>query len=429
MHSSLWILCLFISLAIIFKDVASNVRNQEQMGNTLLDRLRSMQTELTGIRQDIHSHPESAMKELRTSSIVATKLKQWGLTVTEGVGNLGVVGTLKSNIPGNQSIGLRADMDALEIGEKNDLPYVSTNFGIMHACGHDGHTVMLLGAAKYLSENRDSFYGTVHFIFQPAEENGAGALHMIEDELFDRFPMDAIYGLHNAAGLPVGEFAIRSGSMMSAADTWTVTFRGTGGHGAAPHLATDVTVLLAQFILSLQTIISRNIEPTDPAVISVGAIEGGYFRSLNVLPSEIRVGGTARSFTKGVRDTIEQRMKELAHGLATSFGCKADVVYNREGISLVNDVQSTERAIRAAESLVSAKSVFGNIPPIMGSEDFAEMLEHKAGAYIFMGNGNNSGALHSPTYNFNDDATIFGVGYWISLVQQELQNKLRVTTL
>ncbi|CAF3108937.1 unnamed protein product [Rotaria sp. Silwood2] len=234
--------------------------------------------------------------------------------------------------------------------------------------------------------------------------------------------MDAIDGLHNMPRLPIGQFAIRSGPMMAAADTWIVTFRGTGGHGAAPHLASDVTVLLAEFILSLQTIVSRNIAPIDAAVISVGAIQSGFFESLNVLPSEIRVGGTASSFTTEVRDTIERRMKELAHGLATSFGSIAEVVFNREGIPLVNDVQSTERAIRAAKSLVSAKNVDENTTPIMNAEDFAEMLKRKAGAHMFIRNGNRSGELHSPTYNFNDDAILFGVGYWVSLVQQELQN-------
>ncbi|CAF1173246.1 unnamed protein product [Rotaria sordida] len=369
------------------------------------------------------------MKEVRTSAMVTAKLKQWNITVTEGVGNLGVVGILKSKTPGNHSIGLRADMDALEIIEKNNVSYISTISGIMHACGHDGHTTMLLGTAKYLAENRDSFSGTIYFVFQPAEETGVGAMSMIKDQLFDRFPMDTIYGLHNIPGLPVGQFAIRSGPMMAAADTWVVTFRGTGGHGATPQLATDVTVLLAEFILALQTIVSRNIAPTDTAVISVGAIQSGFFESLNVSPSEIRVGGTARSFTREVRDTIEQRMKELAHGLATAFECIAEVVFNRAGNPLVNDVQSTERAIRAVESLVNVENVDGNTTPIMNGDDFAEMLERKPGAHMYMGNGNRSGALHSPTYNFNDNTIIFGVGYWVSLVQQELRNELRVFAL
>ncbi|CAF0985551.1 unnamed protein product [Rotaria sordida] len=379
-----------------------------------------MQPELALIRQDIHAHPETAMKEIRTAALVASKLKQWGMTVIEGVGRLGVIGILKSNLPGSRSIGLRADMDALELTEKNDVPYVSTNPGVMHACGHDGHTTTLLGAAKYLAENRDSFCGTVYFIFQPAEEKDDGALAMIKDKLFDRFPMDAVYGQHNRPNLAIGQFAIRPGPMMAADDTWIVIFRGTGGHGASPHLATDVTVLLAQFLLSLQTIVSRNIAPIDAAVVSVGAIESGSFGSLNVLPSEIRIGGTARSFTKEVRDTIERRMTELAHGIAANFGCTAEIQYKRVGIPLVNHIQSTERAIRAAESLVGAPNVNGNITPTMGGEDFANMLEQRPGAYILIGNGMQSGKLHSPTYNFNDDAIPFGVGYFIRLVQQEL---------
>ncbi|CAF4996074.1 unnamed protein product [Rotaria sp. Silwood1] len=380
-----------------------------------------MQPELALIRQDIHAHPETAMKEIRTAALVASKLKQWGLTVTEEVGRLGVVGTLQSNKPGSRSIGLRADMDALELTEQNDVPYVSTTPGVMHACGHDGHTTMLLGAAKYLAENRDSFCGTVHFVFQPAEEKEDGAITMIQDKLFDRFPMDAIYGQHNRPSLGIGQFAIRAGPMMAAADTWIVIFRGTGGHGASPHLATDVTVLLAQFLSSLQTIVSRNISPIDAAVVSVGAIQSGSFGSLNVLPSELRIGGTARSFTKEVRDRIELRITELAHGIASNFGCTAEVQYKREGIPLVNHAQSTERAIKAAESLVGAQNVNRDVAPTMGGEDFASMLEQRPGAYIMIGNGTPSGKLHSPTYNFNDDVIPFGVGYFVRLIQQELK--------
>ncbi|CAF3902621.1 unnamed protein product [Rotaria sp. Silwood1] len=391
------------------------------MDETLLSQIRSMQPELALIRQDIHAHPETAMKEIRTAALVASKLKQWGLTVTEEVGRLGVVGTLQSNKPGSRSIGLRADMDALELTEQNDVPYVSTTPGVMHACGHDGHTTMLLGAAKYLAENRDSFCGTVHFVFQPAEEKEDGAITMIQDKLFDRFPMDAIYGQHNRPSLGIGQFAIRAGPMMAAADTWIVIFRGTGGHGASPHLATDVTVLLAQFLSSLQTIVSRNISPIDAAVVSVGAIQSGSFGSLNVLPSELRIGGTARSFTKEVRDRIELRITELAHGIASNFGCTAEVQYKREGIPLVNHAQSTERAIKAAESLVGAQNVNRDVAPTMGGEDFASMLEQRPGAYIMIGNGTPSGKLHSPTYNFNDDVIPFGVGYFVRLIQQELK--------
>ncbi|CAF1617582.1 unnamed protein product, partial [Adineta ricciae] len=248
---------IWVISGIVFKETDGYVVNEKATANNLLELLRPMQTDLHVIRQDIHAHPETAMKEIRTSALIANKLKQWGINVTENVGELGVVGTLKSEESGYSFIGLRADMDALEIIEQNNVSYISTSPGVMHACGHDGHATMLLGAAKYLSEHRNSFRGTVHFIFQPAEEKRNGALAMINDGLFDRFPMDSIYGLHNAAGIPVGQFGTRSGPFMAAPDIWNVTFRGSGGHGATPHFATDVTVLAAQFILSLQTIISR----------------------------------------------------------------------------------------------------------------------------------------------------------------------------
>jgi hippurate hydrolase len=395
------------------------------MNDTLLDKVRNMQAELTSIRQDIHAHPEMAMEEVRTSSLIADKLKQWGLTVTEGVGRFGVVGTLKSLKAGQNAIGLRADMDALQLTEKTDVSYISTKPGIMHACGHDGHTAMLLGAAKYLAEHRDSFCGTVYFIFQPAEERLEGALAMINDHLFDRFPMNAIYGLHNYSD-PLGQFSIRSGPMMAAADSWYVTFRGTGGHGGGgAHLATDVTILQAQFILALQTIVSRNINAFDSAVISVGAIESGSFGSVNVMPDTIRIGGTARSLTISVRDTIERRMKELANGLAASFDCTAEVEYIRLGVPLVNHEENTKRAIKAAQAVVGETNVDQNRQPMMAGEDFALMLLERPGAFIFLGINDDETKrrhLHSPTYNFNDEVIPFGVAYWITLVQQELNN-------
>ncbi|CAF2125828.1 unnamed protein product [Rotaria magnacalcarata] len=394
------------------------------MNDSLLLEVRNLQTELTKIRQDIHAHPEMAMEEERTSSLVATKLNEWGLTVTKGVGQFGVVGTLTSSKPGTRSIGLRADMDALELIEKCDVPYVSTKSGIMHACGHDGHTTMLLGAAKYLAEHRDSFCGTVQFIFQPGEEGLRGAIAMINDNLFERFPIDAVYGLHNMSE-PLGTFSIRSGPLMAASDRWYVTFRGTGGHGGAgPHLATDATVLQAQFIVALQTIVSRNVSAIDSAVISVGAIQGGSFLSANVMPSEIRIAGTARSFTESVRNLIERRINELANNLATAFDCTAHIEYSRGGIPLVNQIEETQRAINAAEAVVGTANVNKNREPFMGSEDFAFMLLKRPGAFIFMGINDEkvSVKLHSPDYDFNDDAIPLGVAYWISLVQQELKN-------
>ncbi|CAF4412345.1 unnamed protein product [Rotaria sp. Silwood2] len=394
------------------------------MVDSLLMKVRDMQIELATIRQDIHAHPEIAMEEKRTSALVASKLKAWGLTVTEGIGQFGVVGTLKGLRPGDRSIGLRADMDALQITEECNIPYVSTKPGTMHACGHDGHTTMLLGAAKYLAEHRDSFCGTVQFIFQPAEEGLKGAIAMIDDNLFERFPVDAVYGLHNVPE-HLGTFAIRSGAMMAASDRWYVTFRGTGGHGgAAPHLATDVTVLQAQFIMALQTIVSRNINAIDPAVISVGAIQSGSFQSVNVMPPELRIGGTARSFTEPVRNIIERRISELANNLATAFDCTAHIEYNRNGAPLVNHDEQTKRAIKAAEAVVRTENVNKNCEFATGGEDFAFMLLKRPGAFIFMGINDEKASvkLHSPTYNFNDDAIPFGVAYWINLVQQELKN-------
>ncbi|MCQ4161916.1 M20 family metallopeptidase [Roseomonas sp. GC11] len=393
------------------------------MNESLLARLRALQPELAAIRQDIHAHPEIGMEEKRTAALVAEKLRAWGISVTEGVGRYGVVGTLKGRLPGQRAIGLRADMDALMIPEATGLPYASRHEGLMHACGHDGHTTMLLGAAKYLAENPD-FGGTVQFIFQPAEEGRGGAKAMLADGLFERFPVDAVYGLHNMPDMPLGSFGIRPGPFMAAPDRWFVTFRGTGGHGgAAAHLSTDVTVLQAQYILALQTIVSRNVAAIDAAVISVGAIAGGAFGSTNVMPAEIRLGGTARSFTPAVRDLMERRMKELADGLAATFGCTAEVEYRRNGTPLVNHAEQTAIAARAARALAGAAQVSDNAPPVTGGEDFAYMLDARPGAFIFMGQGAggaSSEGLHTPTYDFNDDAIPHGVGYWVSLVQEEL---------
>lgn len=392
------------------------------MDEQLFSELRVFQAELVEILQDIHSHPELSMQETRTSKLIADRLRDYDVTVTENVGRTGVIGTLKSINPGDESIGLRADMDALALTEQTDLSYSSTNSGTMHACGHDGHVVMLLGAAKYLSQHRDSFRGTVYFIFQPGEEKLEGALAMINDKLFERFPVKAVYGLHNNAQGDTGKFYIRSGPMMAASDRWFVTFRGAGGHGgASPHLATDLTLVQAQFIVALHTIVSRNIASTDSAVISVGAIEGGSFNALNIMPAEVRIGGTARSFIKSVRDTIEQRVRELANGLATSFGCTAQVEYYRFGIPLVNHETQTNQAITAAESLVGKANVNGNATPLTAAEDFAYMLEEKQGAYVMLGNGSENGSVHSPTYVFNQECIPFGVGYWIKLVQLELK--------
>ena len=393
------------------------------MDDALLGQLQTLQPELIAIRRDVHAHPEIGMDEHRTSALVAAKLREWGLAVTEGVGRFGVIGTLKGRLEGQQAIGLRADMDALYIEEKTGKPYSSQNPGLMHACGHDGHTTMLLGAARYLAQQPD-FAGTVHFIFQPAEEGRGGALAMLADRLFERFPVDYVYGLHNVPSLPIGSFATRVGPALAAADGWRVVFRGTGGHGGAtPHLSTDVLVLQAQFIMALQTIVSRNIAAIDSAVISVGAVHGGSAGALNVMPAEVALGGTARSYKEEVRDTMERRLRELAAGLASTFGCTAEVEYARNGTALVNHAEQTATAIEAAAALVGAQQVDGDMPPVTGGEDFAEMLKVKPGAFMFMGQGAGgatSEGLHTPTYDFNDDAIPYGVGFWVSLVRAHM---------
>ncbi|SED47001.1 hippurate hydrolase [Rhizobiales bacterium GAS188] len=390
----------------------------------LLSEIEPYRAELTEIRRDIHAHPETAFEEQRTAAIVAEKLRGWGIEVEEGVGKTGVVGTIVGNGAGQRAIALRADMDALNIIEQNDFAHISQNAGKMHACGHDGHTTMLLGAARYLAEHRD-FGGTVHLIFQPAEEGMGGARTMIAEGLFDRFPCDVVYGMHNMPGIPAGQFAIRPGAMMAAGDRWEVTFKGTGGHGGmTPHLSTDVTVVQAHFVLALQTIVGRNIAAVEPAVISVGYIGGGARRSANVMPAEIVVSGTSRSYSEATRDIIERRMRELATTLATAHGCSAAVDFHRLGKALVNHAEQTEVAIKAAASIVGTAKVDGNTKPITAGEDFTEMLLRKPGAFIFIGNGvdaeGGAHGLHTPKFEFNDDIITLGASYWVSLVREEL---------
>ena len=389
----------------------------------ILAELEPLRAELTAIRRDIHAHPETSFEETRTSALVAEKLRGWGVEVTEGVGGTGVVGTIRGR-PGNRAIALRADMDALNIIETTNLPYASQIPGKMHACGHDGHTTMLLGAARRLAETRD-FSGDVHLIFQPAEEGGGGAQRMIQEGLFDRFPCDAVYGMHNGAGTPVGQFKLRSGPMMAAADFFTVTFRGTGGHGGStPHLATDTTIAQAHFCLALQNVIGRNIPATEPAVVSIGSIHGGFASSPNVMPSEVVITGTARTFSDAAQDIMERRLTELAHAHAAAQGCTAEVEYGRYTRVLVNDAEHAATMARAAQSLVGTEAVNANAPPITGGEDFADMLRVKPGAFIFIGNGvqpdGSFHSVHTPKYDFNDDILTLGAGFWVNLVRQEL---------
>ncbi|WP_206931067.1 M20 aminoacylase family protein [Roseococcus thiosulfatophilus] len=395
------------------------------MNSSVIETVRQWQPELAAIRQDIHAHPELGMEEVRTAALVAKELRALGIEVTEGVGKLGVVGTIKGTRPGQRVIGLRADMDALQIPEATGKPYASKHEGLMHACGHDGHTTMLLGAARYLSQHRD-FAGTVHLIFQPAEEGRGGAKAMIADGLFERFPVDAVYGLHNKPTIPAGSFAIRKGPALAASDRFIVTFKGTGGHGGStPHLATDVTIVQAHFVLALQTIIGRNVPAVETAVLSVGSIQGGSPISANVMPAEMTVTGTARSYTPAIRDLLERRIGELAHGLAASYGVTADVTYRRGTPATVNHDEQTDVAAAAARALVGDAAVNTNNALVTGAEDFALMLEQRPGAFMFIGGGNGpdgtSANLHTPHFDFNDDIIPLGVAYWVSVVDQELR--------
>ena len=379
--------------------------------------------ELTAIRRDIHAHPEMGMEEVRTAALVAEKLREWGIEVTEAVGRTGVVGVVRGKLPGQRSIGLRADMDALAILEQTGLGYASTNPGVMHACGHDGHTTMLLGAAKYLAEHRD-FAGTVNLIFQPAEEGRGGAQAMLDDKLFDRFPCDAVYGMHNRPGMAVGQFGIRKGAMMAAGGTWKTVFRGTGGHGGAtPHLASDVTVAMAQYIMAIQTVVSRSVSPHETAVVSVGSVHGGSALSSNVMPAEMEITGTMRCFSKATQEVITRRMEALAASVAAGAGCQAEVSLDWFARVLVNHDENTDVAAAAAQA-VGSGAVDTALTPTTGGEDFAFMLEERPGAFIFIGNGVNADgtahAVHTPLFNFNDDIIPTGVEYWVSLVGQEL---------
>ncbi|PIE41176.1 MAG: peptidase M20 [Gammaproteobacteria bacterium] len=369
-------------------------------------------------RRDIHAHPELGFQEQRTAKIVADLLTEWGIEIETGIGGTGVVGKL-TNGSSQRAIGLRADMDALPMQELNEFPHKSTVDGVFHGCGHDGHTTMLLGAAKHLAENRN-FDGTVYFVFQPAEEGLGGALAMMEDGLFERFPMDEIYGLHNFPSIPVGSFAITPGPMMAAFATFDINVRGVGGHGAIPQHCVDPVVVAAALMQNIQTVISRNIDPLKTGVISITKIHGGD--AYNVIPNEVTLSGGIRYFEKDVGATIKQRLYELAEGIGKAYNANIDIDVNENFIALVNDNNATEKAVSVARSIAGVEQVEPQMQPICGSEDFAFFLEKKAGAYIFLGNGDGEGGcmIHHPEYDFNDDAAVYGASYWVALVQQLL---------
>jgi len=385
----------------------------------IINRIADFHADMTAWRHDIHAHPETAFEETRTAARVAELLESFGIAVETGIAKTGIVGTLKGGTPGTGAIALRADMDALHIHEKNGFDHVSQNAGRMHACGHDGHTAMLLGAARYLAETRN-FAGTVHFIFQPAEENEGGARVMLDEGVFARYPVEAVYGMHNWPELPAGQFAIRPGPMMAAFDIFEITVSGRGAHAAMPHLGIDPVVAAAQIVTGLQTIASRNTHPLQGAVVTVTQIHGGD--TWNVIPDSVVLRGTTRSFDPAVRDAIEPAIRRVADGIAASLGASAELRYERRYPPTVNSAAEAEIAATAAADLVGPDNVKRDLLPSMGAEDFAWFLEDRPGAYIWIGNGVAEGGamLHNPHYDFNDEILPLGASYWVRLAESVL---------
>lgn len=381
----------------------------------ILNRIADLHSEIAAWRRDFHAHPELLYDVHRTAGLVADRLKAFGVDeVVTGIGRTGVVGVIRGKEPGNsKAIGLRADMDALPILEANDVPYKSTAPGKMHACGHDGHTAMLLGAAKHLSETRN-FAGTAVLIFQPAEEGGAGGKAMVEDGVMERFGVQEVYGMHNYPDLPLGEFAIRPGPIMAAADRIAIDIEGVGGHAARPHLCVDTILVGAQIVNQLQSIVSRNVDPLESAVITVTVFQAGS--TDNVIPQTAQLRGTARSLTPEIRDLLEKRIGEMAEGVARAYGATAKLTYHRDYPVVRNHERQTAFASRIAGEISGRERVNTNIPPVMGGEDFAFMLNARPGAFIFVGNGPSAG-LHHPKYDFNDEVIPFGTSYWVRLVE------------
>ena len=377
--------------------------------------IAARQGELTAFRRDIHRHPETAFEEVRTADIVAEKLESWGLDVHRGLGKTGVVGTLRAG-DSNRAIGLRADMDALPVDELNSFDHRSVNDGKMHACGHDGHTTMLLGAARYLAENRD-FNGTIHFIFQPAEEMYGGAKYMIEDGLFEKFPVEGVWGMHNMPGLPAGHFSVASGPVMAAADEYRVQITGVGGHAAFPHHAIDPVYIASEIIVALQTIASRRVDPLGSVVVSTTVLRAG--NAGNVIPESAEMMGSARAFTIEMQDEIEGSIRRIAEGVAAAHGATAEVEYTRGYPPTINHSAETEIARQAAIRTAGAENVGAGGLPMMASEDFSFMLLERPGCYLFIGNGEGDHAVecHNPRYDFNDDILPIGARYWVNLVE------------
>jgi hippurate hydrolase len=381
----------------------------------IVNRFADFADEVTAWRRDFHANPEILYEVERTAGIVAQKLREFGVDeVVTGIGRTGVVGIIKGRDTGSgRVVGLRADMDALPITETTGLPHASTVPGKMHACGHDGHTAMLLGAAKYLCETRN-FDGAVAVIFQPAEEGGAGGRAMVEDGMMDRFGIQEVYGLHNQPGIPLGSFAIRPGAMMAAADEFSIEVEGYGGHAARPHKTIDATMVAAQILTMLQTIVARNVDPIESAVLSVTKLHAGD--AFNVIPQTATLGGTVRTLKEETRDLMEKRVFEVVDLTARALGAKATLRYDRNYPVVVNHTAQTEFAAGIAAEIAGAGRVDTNTPPVMGGEDFAFMLNARPGAFIFAGNGDTA-PVHHPQYDFNDELIPFGCSYFAKLVE------------
>jgi len=385
----------------------------------IINRIASFHDEMTAWRQDLHAHPELSMQESRTAAMVRERLQAFGVDdIITGMATHGVVGVIRAGAS-NRAIGLRADMDALPMQEESGLPWASKTPGVMHACGHDGHTTMLLGAAKYLAETRN-FDGTVYLIFQPAEEFEAGAEKMVQDGLFERCPMEKVYGLHNWPEMKAGTFLWRTGPVMAAVGFFDITVTGKGAHGALPHHGVDSIVVSAQIINALQTIISRNMEPIQGGVISVGSIHGGDAH--NILPERVVMKGTARWYKPDVGDVIEQGMQRVVNGIAASLGATAELTFRRHCPATINEADATELAVKAAHAVAGAEGVREMAAPTMGGEDFAYMLNAKQGAYLMLGGARtgNDPLVHHPKYDFNDEILPVGASWWATLVEQQL---------
>jgi hippurate hydrolase len=384
----------------------------------IVNRVADLAGEITEWRRDLHAHPELMYDVNRTAASVAQKLKEFGCDeVVPGIGRTGVVGVIRGRKgKSDKAIGLRADMDALPIVEQNDLPYKSTVPGKMHACGHDGHTAMLLGAARYLAETRN-FAGNAVVIFQPAEEGGAGGKARLDDGMMERFGIGEVYGMHNYPGMPVGAFGIRAGPVMAAADYITIDIEGLGAHAARPHKGIDTVLVAAQIIVAVQSVVSRNVDPLKSAVVTIPMVEAGT--ADNVIPQTVRLKGTVRTLEAEVRDFVEKRLHEIIEHTAAAYGAKASLEYRRNYPVLVNHEQQTGFAASVASQIVGDTHVNVDLPPMMGAEDFSFMLNARPGAFIWIGNGDSAG-LHHPKYNFNDEVIPVGTSYWVKLVETAL---------